>query len=83
MAGVCSESNRAHRLLADRVLDDGNFSGYSFLLPSESYVAGSCVVKEFTLGGNWKFGMHTDVLYNTIFCYIANILLHNRNLFFI
>ena len=32
-----SESYIAHRLLADRVLDhdDGNVSGYHFLLPSE------------------------------------------------
>ena len=51
MAGVCSESNRAHRLLADRVLDDGNFSGYHFLLPSDSYLAGSHVVKAFMVGG--------------------------------
>ena len=29
------ESYRTHRLLADRVLDDGNISGYCFLLPSE------------------------------------------------
>ena len=45
---VLFESYRAHRLLADRVLDsdDGNFSGYCFLLPSESYVAGSCVMKK-------------------------------------
>ena len=40
------------RLLADGVLDDGDFSGYCFLLvPSESYVAGSYVVKEFTFDG--------------------------------
>ena len=30
-----SQSYRAHRLLADRVPDDGNVSGYCFLLPSE------------------------------------------------
>ena len=48
---VLSESYRAHRLLADRVLDDGNFSDYCLLLPSESYVAGSRVMKEFTFGG--------------------------------
>ena len=45
---VLSESYRAHRLSADRVLEDGNFSGYCFLLPRESYVAGSRMVKEFT-----------------------------------
>ena len=50
---VLSESYRAHRLSssADRVLEDGNFSRYCFLLPSESYVAGSSVVKELTFGG--------------------------------
>ena len=37
---VLSESYRAHRLFANRVLDDGNVSGYCFLLPSESYVTG-------------------------------------------
>ena len=30
-----SETYRAHRLLADRVVNDGNVSGYRFLLPSE------------------------------------------------
>ena len=30
-----SESYRAHRLLADRVLDNGNVSGYCSLLPNE------------------------------------------------
>ena len=48
---VLSESYRAHRLSADSVLEDGNFSRYCFLLPSESYVAGSSVVKELTFGG--------------------------------
>ena len=48
---VLSESYRAHRLSADRVLKDENFSRYCFLLPSESYVAGSRVVKEFTFSG--------------------------------
>ena len=44
---VLSESYRAHRLLADRVLDDGNFSRYRFLPLSESYVAASRVVEDF------------------------------------
>ena len=50
---VLFESVRAQRLSesADRVLEDGNFSRYCFLLQRESYVAGSRVVKEFTFGG--------------------------------
>ena len=50
---VLSESYRAHRLSADRVLEDhdGNFSRYCFLLPSESNVAGPRVVNEFTFSG--------------------------------
>ena len=34
LSETLTESYRAHRLLADRVLHDGNFSGYSSLLPS-------------------------------------------------
>ena len=34
-----------------RVLDDGNISGYSFLLPFESCVAGPSVMKEFMFSG--------------------------------
>ena len=54
---VLSESYRGHRLLAYRVLDDGDFSGYcflsvwTFLIPSASYVAGSRKLKEFTFCG--------------------------------
>ena len=44
-------THKAHRLLADRNLDDGICSQYCFLLPSESYVAGSRVVNKFTLDG--------------------------------
>ena len=36
---------------ADRVLKDENFSRYCFLLPSELYVAGSCMEKESTFCG--------------------------------
>ena len=42
---------RATQLLADRIFADRNFSGYCFLLPSKSNVAGSRMVKEFTFGG--------------------------------
>ena len=48
---VLSERYRAHRLSANRDLEDGNFSRYCFLLPSVLYLAGSSVVKEFTFGG--------------------------------
>ena len=41
----------ANRLLADRVLDDGSSSRYCFLLPGESYAAGSRMMKEFTFCG--------------------------------
>ena len=48
---VLSESYRAHRLSADIVLKNENFSRYCFLLPSESNVAGPRVVNEFTFSG--------------------------------
>ena len=59
-----SESYRSHRLWADRVLDDGNVWGYCFLLPSESDVARSGMMEEFTFVGT-KVGLWRSSIYRS------------------